>query len=188
MIWLIASLIGGIAFKAWAVILLVVAYLVSRKSRDLALLIYFFYGVLLIGEIHVRDFISYESLKALVIIVPSIPVLREILSGAELKIKFNLLQLIGVVVLAAGLLYEHLLLVGTALLIAGEKRLSFRALRDVAVGTILLLSMLWIVKTKYPYLYTPENQVSIVTGFTILLILKEIRNLRKVKFELRIKS
>ncbi|WP_324735251.1 hypothetical protein VFC49_08860 [Thermococcus sp. SY098] len=188
MIWLIASLIGGMAFKARAVILLVVAYLVSRKSKDLALLIYFFYGVLLVNEVQVGDFLSYESLKALAIIVPSIAVLGEILSGAELKVKFTLLQLIGIFVLAAGLLYGYLLPLGAALLIAGEEELSFKALRDVTVGTILLLSMLWIVKAKYSYLYTPENQVAIAAGFTVLLILKEIRNLRKVTFELRIRN
>lgn len=188
MIWLIASLIAGIAFKAWAVILLITAYLIARKSRDLALLIYFFYGILLVNGIQVGDFISYETLKSLAIIVPSIAVLGEILSGAELKIKLNLLQLIGVVVLAAGLLYENLLPVGIALLIAGEKRISFGALRDTVVGLIVLLSVMWIVKTKYPYLYTPENQVSIATGFIILLILKEIRDLKKVEFELRIRS
>ena len=188
MIWLIASLIAGIAFKAWVVILLVVAYMISRKSRDLALLIYFFYGILLINRVHVKDLISYESLKALVMVVPSIAVLREILSGTELKVKFSLLQLIGIFILAAGLLYEYLLLVGIALLIAGEERLSFRALKDVTAGVLILFSMLWIVKVKYPYMYTPENQVAIAAGFTILLILKEIRNLRKVEFELRIKT
>ena len=188
MIWLIASLIAGIAFKAWAVILLITAYLVARKSRDLALLIYFFYGILLVNEVQVWDFISYEALKSLAIIVPSIAVLGEILSGAGLKIKLNLLQLIGVVVLAAGLVYENLLPVGIALLIAGEERMSFGALRDTLVGLIVLLSVMWIVKTKYSYLYTPEHQVSIATGFIILLILKEIRGLKKVKFELRIRS
>ncbi|ADT85075.1 hypothetical protein [Thermococcus barophilus] len=188
MIWLIASLIAGIAFRAWAVILLVVAYLASRKSRDSALLIYFFYGILLVSEVHVGDFISYESLKALAIIVPSIAILREILSGTELKVKFTPLQLIGIFVLAAGLLYGYLLPWGTALLIAGEEGLSFRALRDVAAGVLVLFSMLWIVKAKYPYLYTPENQVAIAAGFIILLILKEIRNLKKVEFKLRMKS
>ncbi len=188
MIWLIASLIGGMAFKAWAVILLVVAYLASRKSRDFALLIYFFYGILLINEVHVRELISYESLKALAIIVPSIAVLKEILSGAGLKVRFSLLQLIGIFVLAAGLLYEYLLPVGITLLIAGEEELGFRALRDVTAGALILFSMLWIVKVKYSYLYTPEGQVAIAAGFVILLILKEIRKLRKVEFELRIRG
>ena len=187
MIWLIASLIAGIALKVKAVVLLVMAYLVSRKSRDLALLIYFFYGVLLVNEIQVVDFISYESLKSLSIVVPSIAVLGEILRGAELEIKLNPLQLIGIAVLAAGVLYGYLLPAGIILLIAG-KGVSVKALKSIIIGVTFLLLMLWILKTKYPYLYTPENQVSIIAGITILLMLKQVRNLRKVEFKLKIKS
>ena len=188
MIWLIASLIGGIAFKAWAVILLVVAYLASRKNRDLALLIYFFYGILLINEVRVGDFISYESLKALAIVVPSVAVLEEILGGAEVKIKLTQLQAAGVLILAIGVFYEYLLPVGIALLIAGEDELSFEGLRATVVVLLLLLLPLWVVKERYPHLYTSENQVAIAGSFVVFLILRGVRDLRKVEFELRVKS
>lgn len=188
MIWLIASLIGGMAFRTRAVILLPVAYVLSRKNRDLALLLYFFYGVLLVNEVQFKDFVSYESLKALAIAVPSVAVLKEILGGAEINLKLNPLQAAGVLILAIGIFYGYLLPVGIALLIAGEGELSFGALRDTAIALLALLSLLWMVKWRYPYLYTPENQVAITAGLVILLALKEVRNLKKANFEPRIKS
>jgi len=53
---------------------------------------------------------------------------------------------------------------------------------------LLLLLPLWVVKERYPHLYTSENQVAIAGSFVVFLILRGVRDLRKVEFELRVKS
>ncbi|NJE25876.1 hypothetical protein E3E22_04420 [Thermococcus sp. MV5] len=67
MIWGIIAIITGLVLRSKAIVLIPLVYLLARKNKDLGLIAYFFYGVALIGDVFVKDILSFEALKALLL-------------------------------------------------------------------------------------------------------------------------
>ncbi|AEC51931.1 hypothetical protein PNA2_1015 [Pyrococcus sp. NA2] len=110
-----------------SLVLLGLSYLALRKSRDVGLLIYFFYGIVVVREVEVESLISVKGLLALVLFVISVLVL-----GRELKLEWVEVGLVSLV-FAISLLIQHLTLVvvgvmvlSSPLLLKPVKRRDFR--------------------------------------------------------------
>lgn len=155
MIWGIIAIIGGLLLKSKAVVLIPLVYLLDRKNKDLGLIAYFFYVVALIGDVFVRDVLSFEALKALLLgVFPALMVLREVLIGREFKESYKL----------------------------EKSRIGFFLDLKVFLFVLALIALMVFVKVKYEYLYTTENQVAVATGLALIFSLLTIRwDVKKAK-------
>jgi len=148
MIWGIIAVIGGLILRARAVVLIPLVYLLARKNKDLGLIAYFFYGVALIGDVFVKDILSFEALKALLLgVFPALMILREILIGSEFKESYKL----------------------------DRSRLEIFLDIRVFIFALIIIGLMAFVKVKYGYLYTLENQVAAVAGLALLFLLVGLR-------------
>lgn len=148
MIWGIIAIIGGLILRARAVVLIPLVYLLARKDRDLGLIAYFFYAVALMNDVFVRDVLSFETLKTILLgAFPALMVLREILIGMEFRESYKF------------------------------KKSEMEVFLDLRVWAfiLILVGLMSIVKLRYEYLYTPENQVSVATGLAIIFLLLALR-------------
>lgn len=148
MIWGIIAVIGGLILRARAVVLIPLVYLLARKDRDLGLIAYFFYAVALMNDVFVRDVLSFETLKVILLgAFPALMVLREILIGMEFRESYKF------------------------------KKPEMEVFLDLRVWAFILtlVGLMSIVKLRYEYLYTPENQVSVATGLAIIFLLLALR-------------
>ena len=148
MIWGIIAIIGGLILRARAVVLIPLVYLLARKDRDLGLIAYFFYAVALMNDVFVRDVLSFETLKTILLgAFPALMVLREILIGMEFRESYKF------------------------------KKSEMEVFLDLRVWAFILalVGLMSIVKLRYEYLYTPENQVSVATGLAIIFLLLALR-------------
>ncbi|AIF70338.1 hypothetical protein PAP_09815 [Palaeococcus pacificus DY20341] len=184
MMWLIASLIGGFILKAKAVVLLPLAYLASKKSKELALAVYFFYGVILVNEVFIRDVLSYEGVRTFILIVlPSLMVLKEVLEGFEVPKNIDAILLFPIIFLFLGILHEVLFFAGIIFMVFPKLNIKhFVTAKNLLISIGLLFLGLITIRLAYEPLYTPETQVAIVTAFTILATLKELTEIRRVEF------
>jgi len=148
MIWGIIAVIGGLILRAKAVVLIPLVYLLARKDRDLGLLTYFFYAVVLMNDVFVGDFLSFETLEVILLgVLPSLMVLREILVGVDFRESYKF------------------------------KKSDMEVFLDLKVWVFVLIvvGLMAFVKFKYEYLYTVENQVSLIAGLTIIFLLLTLR-------------
>lgn len=154
MIWGVIAIIAGLVLGARAIVLIPAVYLLARKDKDLGLVAYFFYGVGLVGDVFVRDVLSFEALKALLLgIFPALMVLREILIGGEFKESYT---------------------------VDRERVRVFLDLR-VILFAVIVLGLMAAVKVKYEYLYTAESQVAVMAGLALLFLLLTLkRDVKKV--------
>ncbi|AAL80926.1 hypothetical protein PFDSM3638_03990 [Pyrococcus furiosus DSM 3638] len=88
-----------------SLVLLGLSYLALRKSRDVGLLVYFFYGIVVVREVEVESLISVKGLLVLVLFAISVLVL-----GRELKLEWVEVGLVSLV-FALSLFVQHLTLV-----------------------------------------------------------------------------
>ncbi|HIH72423.1 MAG: Uncharacterized protein XD43_0731 [Thermococcales archaeon 44_46] len=143
MIWGIIAVIGGLILGAKAIVLIPLVYLLARKSKDLGLIAYFFYALLLMNEVFVEGFLSFEAVKAILLgVLPSLMILKEVLVGAY---KFE--------------------------------KPEIKDFIDVKIGLFVLaiLVLMAILKLRYEYLYTIENQTSLVAGLAVIFVLLNLR-------------
>jgi len=162
MIWGIVAVIGGLILGSKAVVLIPLVYLLTRKSKDLGLLAYFFYGIVLVNEVSFSDVISFGSLKGFLLgVVPSLGVLREILVGFGKIPRLEFESFSDFV---------------------GNKSYFYKTVIFLAVVFALMI----ILKMRYSYLYTAENQVTILAALTLLFVLFNMKEVKKtVMFELK---
>ncbi|EHR79120.1 hypothetical protein OCC_01284 [Thermococcus litoralis DSM 5473] len=164
MIWGIVAVIGGLILGSKAVVLIPLVYLLTRKSKDLGLLAYFFYGIVLVNEVSFSDVISFGSLKGFLLgVVPSLGVLREILVGFEFgKIpKFRSFS--------------------DLVRFVGNKSYFYKTM----IFLVVVFALIAVIKMRYSYLYTAENQVTILAALTLLFVLFNMKEVKKtVMFEL----
>ncbi|WP_175060106.1 hypothetical protein [Thermococcus sp. 2319x1] len=158
MIWGIIAIIGGLLLKSKAVILIPVVYLSGRKSKDLGLLSYFFYGVVLVNGIFVEDVISSGALKRILLgVIPSLGVLREILVGFEFgkipKLEF-----------------------GSFGDFVGDKSYFYKTV----IFLVVVFALMIVLKMRYSYLYTAENQVAILAALTLLFVFSNMKEVKKI--------
>ena len=148
MIWGIIAVIGGLILRARAVVLIPLVYLLARKDRDLGLIAYFFYAVALMNDVFVRDVLSFETLKTILLgAFPALMVLREILIGMEFRESYKL----------------------------DRSRLEIFLDIRVFIFVLIIIGLMAFVKVKYGYLYNTENQVAAVAGLALLFLLVSLR-------------
>ena len=148
MIWGIIAVIAGLVLRSKAIVLIPLVYLLTRKNKDLGLIAYFFYGVALIGDVFVKDILSFDALKALLLgAFPALMVFREILIGSEFKESYKL----------------------------DRSRLEIFLDIRVFIFVLIIIGLMAFVKIKYGYLYTTENQVTAVAGLALLFLLVSLR-------------
>jgi hypothetical protein len=173
MIWLIAALAGGLALRAYAVLLLSLVYAFSRKSRDWTLAVYFIYGVLILGEVWVKDVLSYQSLRVtLMLLIPSLMALREAMEGFEIPRRPEPEVLIPVLLFITGVFYDALFFAGILIaLLPGFKTQHFVTAKNLLAAVGFLIIVIGGIRLIYPQAYTPENQTAIIAAITILAVL-----------------
>ncbi|BAA29463.1 hypothetical protein [Pyrococcus horikoshii] len=167
MIWILASLIAGIALRAWSVFILPLAYIIGRRNRDLGLLTYFLYGVLLVREVFVRDLISEEAFVSLGLLVPSVLALREI--GEEFRVDVR--GLVGLGVMSLGFIYKPALVLGV--IITGISSIPWI---ELSILTLLFL-------VSY---VAREHQELVVVGFVLVMSILLAKPIERR--EMRVKS
>lgn len=169
MMWGIIATITSLLLKSKAVVLVPIVYLLARKNKDLGLLAYFFYTIILMNDVFVNDFLSFDALKGILLgVFPSLMMLGEILSGGNTK--------------KTGESYRDFLHhVGTFKV---GFSLNFESIIELAPEILLLLTLVGVMgflKLRYEYLLTTENQVAIMAGIAILYSLLNLRDTKKVK-------
>ncbi|USH00459.1 hypothetical protein K1720_03070 [Thermococcus argininiproducens] len=148
MIWGIIAFISGLVLRSKAIVLIPVIYFLARKNKDLGLIAYFFYAVALMGDVFVKDIISFEALKVIFLgAFPALMVLREVLIGVEFKESYKL----------------------------ERSRLEFFLDVKAFLFVLIVVGLMVAVKIKYEYLYTTENQVAVAAGLALLFLLLTLR-------------
>ncbi|USS41072.1 hypothetical protein NF865_02315 [Thermococcus aggregans] len=155
MIWGVIAIIGSLLLRAKAVVLIPLVYLLARKSKDLGLLAYFFYAIWLMNDVFVKDFLSFEAIKVLLLgVLPSLMVLREVLVGVEFRGSYNF------------------------------KKPDMKVFLDlrVVVFVLVVVGLMVVLRLRYEYLYTVENQVSLMAGLSMMFLLLSLkREVKKVE-------
>ena len=182
--WLLAALAGGLALRAYAVLLLPMAYALSRKNRDWGLAVYFVYGVLVLNAASFSDFLSYQALKiVLMLVLPSLMALREMMMGFEIPRKAEPGVLIPAALFILGAVYDVLFFAGIVLtLLSGFKSQHFVTAKNLLAPIGFLTVVIAIIRAAYPSLYTPETQVALAAAVAIFAILLGLREREQVEF------
>lgn len=155
MMWGIVAVIGGIILGAKAAFVVPFLYLIARKNKDAALIAYVFYAVVLMNDVPVSDFLSFKMLEGVLLgVLPAMMVLREILVGVKLDRRE----------------------------VFKKPEVNVALDLEVLVFIIVVVGLMAVLKLRYGYLYTPENQVSLVAGLTLIFLLRVLRkDVRQVK-------
>ncbi|WP_157721580.1 hypothetical protein [Thermococcus pacificus] len=120
----------------------------KRRNRDWGLAVYFLYGVLVLNAASFSDFLSYQALQVvLMLVLPSLMALREMMVGFEIPGKVEPEVLIPAAPFILGAVYDVLFFAGIVLtLLSGFKSQHLVTAKNLLVPVGFLTVVIAIIR------------------------------------------
>lgn len=179
MIGLAAMIVTGIIFKLRSALILPVAYLAQRRSKDLGILVFFAYSMALGYEVTVSNIFSYEQARiTFTVVMSSLIALDEILKGVKAPKPRDWI-ITGILVL--GLLLEKLLIFGLIAYILSEVLQNVTRAKNSIILAFTVLAALALLETRWNYLVAPSEYIAVISAILLFILLLSTReNVKKV--------
>ncbi len=182
MIGIIASILTAILTGNYILLLTPIIYAVALKSRDIALLIFYIYVIIIAFSFNPGSIYTLDGINGVTVAFSIIVVLDDILRDVELKSPSKEeFILLGVLTISAFTLYTFLPVLGFVAFYIAYRRFGKASFYAIGWWT-LLIAFLYAIKNRLP---NAGAQALVIVGLTLIFVLLgEIKDVTPIEVKL----